>query len=153
MKILRVVRQTGQTTPLRCVATFLGAHEVPAEFIGRAGAYVDLVIEEMLPLVSLRKLAGFCDVFCMPHIFDQQSAGRILEAARGLGFGRGSTRINSVVPAAPSWRRGCGQLPPTIWNIPTQTRSPHLPERTSNLSCCPVRYIRLVPNTTHRRAL
>ena len=51
MKILRVVQQTGKTTPLRCVPTFLGAHEVPDEFVGRTPAYVDLVVEEMLPLV------------------------------------------------------------------------------------------------------
>src|SRR6202789_1403243 len=87
MKILRVVRQTEETTPLRCVPTFLGAHEVPDEFVGRTGAYVELVIDEMLPLVALHKLASFCDVFCEPHIFDQHSAARILEAARRLGFG------------------------------------------------------------------
>ena len=74
MKILRVVQQTGKTTPLRCVPTFLGAHEVPDEFVGRTLAYVDLVVEEMLPLVVLEKLASFCDVFCEPHIFDEASA-------------------------------------------------------------------------------
>jgi imidazolonepropionase len=87
MKILRVVRQTTETTSLRCVPTFLGAHEVPDEFLGRTDAYVDLVIEEMLPPVSAQKLAAFCDVFCEPHIFDQQSAARILQAARSLGLG------------------------------------------------------------------
>ncbi len=84
MKILRVVRQTGKTTPLRCVPTFLGAHEVPDEFAGRTPAYVDLVVEEMLPLVVLERLASFCDVFCEPHIFDEASAARILGAARRL---------------------------------------------------------------------
>jgi imidazolonepropionase len=87
MKILRVVRQTWKTTPLRCVPTFLGAHEVPEEFRGRTEAYVNLVIEEMLPQVAAEKLAAFCDVFCEPHIFDQQAAGRILEAARLAGLG------------------------------------------------------------------
>jgi imidazolonepropionase len=87
MKILRVVRQTGESTPLRCVPTFLGAHEVPDEFVGRTDAYVELVIDEMLPLVASHRLAGYCDVFCEPHIFDQQAAGRILLAARRLGFG------------------------------------------------------------------
>ena len=73
MKILRVVRETAATTPLRCVPTFLGAHEVPDEFVGRTGDYVELVIDEMLPLVALHKLASFCDVFCEPHIFDQHA--------------------------------------------------------------------------------
>lgn len=87
LKILRVIQQTARTTPLRCVPTFLGAHEVPDEFLGRTGAYVDLVIGEMLPQVLQQKLAQYCDVFCEPHIFDVASAARILEAARSLGFG------------------------------------------------------------------
>jgi imidazolonepropionase len=85
-KILRVVQQTAETTPLRCMPTFLGAHEVPEEFVGRTDAYVDLVIEEMLPVVAREKLARFCDVFCEPHIFNQQAALRILEAARRMGL-------------------------------------------------------------------
>jgi imidazolonepropionase len=85
MKILRVVRQ--QTTPLRCVPTFLGAHEIPEEFRGRTNAYVGLVIEEMLPQVAAEKLASYCDVFCEPHIFDEHATSRILRAARNLGFG------------------------------------------------------------------
>ena len=76
MKILRVVQRTGETTPLRCVPTFLGAHEVPDEFVGRTHAYVDLVVEEMLPLIVLERLARFCDVFCEPHIFDEASAAQ-----------------------------------------------------------------------------
>jgi imidazolonepropionase len=87
MKILRVVRRTAESTPLRCVSTFLGAHEVPDEFAGRTDAYVELVINEMIPLVALHKLASYCDVFCEPHIFDYQAAGQILEAARRLRFG------------------------------------------------------------------
>jgi imidazolonepropionase len=87
MKILRVVQETDKTTPLRCVPTFLGAHEVPDEFAGRTKAYVDLVVEEMLPLVVLERLASFCDVFCEPHVFDEESAARILEAARRLELG------------------------------------------------------------------
>ena len=49
MKILRVVQQPA----LCCVPTFLGAHEVPDEFVGTQ-AYVDLVVEEMLPAVVWR---------------------------------------------------------------------------------------------------
>ena len=92
LKILRVVEQTANTTPLRCVPTFLGAHEIPDEFAGHSEGYVDLVIEEMLPLVANHSLARYCDVFCEPHIFNVASAGRILEAARRLGFG---TRVHA----------------------------------------------------------
>ena len=87
LKILRVIEQTAKTTPLRCVPTFLGAHEIPDEFTGHTEGYVDLVIEQMLPLVANHKLARYCDVFCEPHIFNVANAGRILEAGRRLGFG------------------------------------------------------------------
>jgi imidazolonepropionase len=86
LKILRVIEQTGKTTSLRCVPTFLGAHEIPDEFTGRTQGYVDLVIEQMLPIVANDKLARYCDVFCEPHIFDVAAAERILGAARSLGF-------------------------------------------------------------------
>jgi imidazolonepropionase len=87
LKILRVLRQTQQTTPLRCVPTFLGAHEIPEEFRGRTDAYIHLVIEEMLPLVVAEKLANYCDVFCEPHIFNERAASVILDAAKKMGLG------------------------------------------------------------------
>src|SRR5574340_606378 len=47
---------------VRVVPTFLGAHVVPPEYRDRRSAYVDLIVEEMLP--SFAGLARFCDVFC-----------------------------------------------------------------------------------------
>jgi imidazolonepropionase len=69
------------------VATFLGAHEVPAEFRSRTDAYVDLVIREMLPAVRRQGIARFCDVFCEPGVFTLAQSRRVLEHARGLGLG------------------------------------------------------------------
>jgi len=87
-KILRVIRRM---EGLRCIATFLGAHEIPDEFRGRPSEYADLVIHEMLPVVSKggahEKLAEYCDVFCEPGIFGVEDSRRILSAARSLGFG------------------------------------------------------------------
>jgi len=87
LKILRVIRQLGQEGRARYVSTFLGAHEVPDEYRGRAGEYADLVIHEMLPRVAQERLAEYCDVFCEPSVFPAALARRILEAARSLGFG------------------------------------------------------------------
>lgn len=87
LKILQVVEQVAASTALRSVPTFLGAHEIPDEFAGRTESYVDLVVEEMLPLVAKQKLARYCDVFCEPNIFNVSHAERVLEAARRLGFG------------------------------------------------------------------
>jgi imidazolonepropionase len=73
--------------PPALVATFLGAHEVPLECRGDRGAYVRLVIDEMLPAVARQGIARFCDVFCEPGVFTAAEARRVLETARGLGLG------------------------------------------------------------------
>jgi len=83
-KMLRVI---GRIQPLRCVPTFLGAHEIPDEFRGRAHEYADVVINEMLPEVAAKKLAVYCDIFCEPGIFNLDESRRILSAARALGLG------------------------------------------------------------------
>jgi imidazolonepropionase len=67
----------------RFVPTFLGAHEVPDEYRGRAAEYEALVVHEMLPRVE----AEYCDIFCEPNVFPQEAATRILRAAKERGFG------------------------------------------------------------------
>lgn len=87
LKMLRAMRRLNAETPLRYVPTFLGAHTVPEEFSGRSAAYVDLVVEEMLPRVAAEKLAEYCDVFCEAGAFTVPESRRILTAAQRLGLG------------------------------------------------------------------
>ncbi len=104
LKMLEAIRQLDATHPVDLVPTFLGAHAVPVEFQGRADEYVEMVINEMLPLAEreLRGLKGlredasdasapsvpfFCDVFCEEGAFSVSQSRRILERARELGFG------------------------------------------------------------------
>ena len=87
LKILRAIRRVGETTALRVVPTFLGAHEVPEEFAGRADEYVRLVIDEMLPRVKAEKLAEFCDIFCEAKVFNVEQARRVFTAAKEHGLG------------------------------------------------------------------
>lgn len=84
LKLLRVI---GRMQNIRTVPTFLGAHEIPDEFLGRPSAYADLVIHEMLPRVANPPIAKFCDVFTEPGVFSIEESRRILSAARSLGFG------------------------------------------------------------------
>ena len=86
LKMLRAIRRLGWETPLQYVPTFLGAHTVPEEYAGRAEEYVDLVINEMLPLVADDRLAEYCDVFCEAGAFGVEDSRRILLAARALGL-------------------------------------------------------------------
>jgi imidazolonepropionase len=87
LKILRVIRHIGRTTALRTVPTFLGGHEVPEEYKGRADAYIDLIVEQMLPQVEREKLAEFCDVFIESKVFSVPQARRIFTAAKHHGLG------------------------------------------------------------------
>ena len=87
LKILRVIRRLGEDGSLRCVPTFLGAHEVPDEYRGSPERYAALVVNEMLPAVAAGRLAEYCDVFCEPSAFPAPLAREVLEAARCRGLG------------------------------------------------------------------
>src|SRR5438477_7099864 len=84
LKILRVMRRLNQETLLEIVPTFLGAHAVPGNL--HADAYVNLVINEMLPRVTSDNLAEFCDVFCERGYFDIEQSRSILSAGKRLGL-------------------------------------------------------------------
>ncbi len=84
---LKMLRAIQRIQALRCVPTFLGAHEVPDEFRGRKSQYIDLVIHEMLPAVAAARLAEYCDVFCEPGVFNIEESRIVLSAARAAGLG------------------------------------------------------------------
>ena len=87
LKILRAIRELGEQTSLCYVPTFLGAHDLPAEYKSRRQTYVNLVINEMLPRVAEEKLAEYCDVFCEEDVFTTDETWQILSAARCHGLG------------------------------------------------------------------
>lgn len=87
LKQLEAIRRLQEESPANLVATFLGAHAVPAEYEGRVEEYVDLVMGEMLPAVAeLEVPPRFCDVFCEEGAFSLDQSRRILKSARALGF-------------------------------------------------------------------
>jgi imidazolonepropionase len=86
LKILRVIRQLNETTPIDFVPTLLGAHAIPEEFADRPNEYVDLVVDAMLPEVVRQDLAESCDIFCERGYFDAATTRRILGAAKAAGL-------------------------------------------------------------------
>jgi imidazolonepropionase len=86
LKSLEVIADLNRDHPLDLIPTFLGAHEVPDEFREDRGAYLRLLIEEMIPQVARRELAEFCDIFCEEDVFDVAESREILEAARQAGL-------------------------------------------------------------------
>jgi imidazolonepropionase len=95
LKMLEAIRRLDAEHPIDVHATFCGAHEVPPEFKGRTDAYVDLVVEEMLPEAARRGLARYVDVFCEEGVFSVAQSRRILEAGTRHASGPSSTPTSS----------------------------------------------------------
>jgi len=72
--------------PLEVVPTFLGAHEIPDEYRSERETYIRLLIEEMLPTVSRRRLAEYCDIFIEKNVYTPDEARKILSAAKQYGL-------------------------------------------------------------------
>lgn len=85
LKMLRVIKRLKENSPLTIKSNFLGAHGVPMEYRGRQEKFVDLVINEMIPLVAKDKLADFIDVFCDKGFFTVEETDRMLK--QGIKYG------------------------------------------------------------------
>lgn len=85
LKILRVIRRIKNSCPIEVKATFLGAHAIPEEYRNNREKYVDLVINEMIPVVASEDLADYIDVFCEHGFFSVEDTERILMA--GIKYG------------------------------------------------------------------
>lgn len=85
LKILRVIKRLASNYPVVIKATFLGAHAFPSLFKDNKKAYIDLIINEMLPEIATEKLADFIDVFCESGYFTVAQTERIIAA--GIRYG------------------------------------------------------------------
>ncbi|MGC5325096.1 imidazolonepropionase [Brevibacillus sp. SYSU BS000544] len=97
LKQLRVAKRLSNEHPVELISTFMGAHAIPQEFKENPEAYVDLIINEMLPRVAEEKLAEFCDVFCEHGVFTVEQSERILEAGKALGL-RAKIHADEIEP-------------------------------------------------------
>ncbi len=85
LRHLRIIRRVAERLPLRVVATFLGAHAVPA---GTTPAdHAAVVADEMIPAVAAEGRAEFVDVFADADFFDLAGTERIGRAAVAAGLG------------------------------------------------------------------
>ncbi|RPA59747.1 imidazolonepropionase [Shewanella frigidimarina] len=86
LKLLRVARELGEHHHIDVSTTFLGAHAIPPEYKDNADAYIDLVINDMLPAVIAENLADAVDVFCENIAFNLEQTERVLTAAKQAGL-------------------------------------------------------------------
>ena len=86
LKMLRAARALADKRKVRIVTTFLGAHALPPEANGDKDKYIDLVVNEMMPVVAREKLADAVDAFCEGIAFSTEQTRRVFEAAKKHGL-------------------------------------------------------------------
>jgi imidazolonepropionase len=86
LKMLRVLKRLNDSMDLDIHSTFLGAHDIPEEYKDDRKAYIDLMVDEMLPKVKEEGLATACDIFIEENYYTIEEGRYLLEKAKGMGF-------------------------------------------------------------------
>ena len=86
MKQLEVMQKLDELHPVDIVKTFLGAHAVPEEYKSKNNQYIDYLIDKVMPEITKRNLAEFCDVFCEENVFSVEQSRKLLSKAKEMGM-------------------------------------------------------------------
>ncbi|MCD6427889.1 MAG: imidazolonepropionase [Caldisericaceae bacterium] len=85
IKILKIAKYFKDYSPLNIKSTLLAAHIIPPEYHMRDEKYVELVVNDIIPIIAENKLADFNDVWCEKGAFTREQSRKILKA--GLKYG------------------------------------------------------------------
>lgn len=86
LKMLRVIKQLKEKSPIPVKASFLGAHTYPPEFKDNHQGYIDRIINDMLPVIAAEQLADYIDVFCEEGFFSPEETETICRAGIQSGL-------------------------------------------------------------------
>ena len=86
LKMLRVIKRLKENYSIPIKATFLGAHAVPANFKNKKQAYLQMLVDEVLPIIAKENLADFIDIFCETGYFSVADTEFILKAGSEYGL-------------------------------------------------------------------
>jgi len=86
LKMLRVIKKLKEKSSLLIKSTFLGAHSFPPEYKNDHAGYINLVIEQMLPIIAAEKLSDYIDVFCETGFFSPAETETICHAGIKVGL-------------------------------------------------------------------
>jgi imidazolonepropionase len=98
LKMLRIIKKLKEKSSLSIKSTFLAAHTYPLEFRENHQGYIDIIINQMLPIIAKEKLADYIDVFCEKGFFSVEEMETICKA--GMSYGLKSklhvNQLNSI---------------------------------------------------------
>jgi imidazolonepropionase len=86
LKMLGVIKKLSQNYPIKIKATFLGAHAFPPEYKDNHAAYIDIIVNEMLPKIANENLADYIDAFLETGYFSVEQTEKIMEAGKKYGL-------------------------------------------------------------------
>ncbi len=86
IKMLRVIKLLKEKSPIPIKSTFLAAHTFPLIYKDNHQGYIDLIIQQMLPIIEKEKLADYVDVFCENGFFSVNEMEQICNAAIRMGL-------------------------------------------------------------------
>ncbi len=86
IKMLRVIKELKKNAGIPIKSTFLGAHAFPVQYKENKEAYIDLILNEMLPAIEKENLADYIDAFCEQGFFDVQQTETICKAGIDAGL-------------------------------------------------------------------
>ncbi|MYM58393.1 imidazolonepropionase [Vibrio sp. OCN044] len=86
IKMLRAAKALQNHRKINIVTTLLAAHAIPPEYQGKADDYIQLICQEIIPLVAEEKLASSVDVFCESIGFTLEQTEKVFIAAKQYGL-------------------------------------------------------------------
>ena len=86
LKMLRVIKRLRERSPILIKSTFLGAHTYPLEYKENHQGYIDIITNEMLPVIAKEKFADYIDVFCEQGFFSPEETETICKAGMSYGL-------------------------------------------------------------------
>ena len=81
---LEIGHMIAENLPIDVSSTFLGAHGWPPDM--EKEAYMELLINEMIPEIGAKGLAEACDIWCDEGHYEKEDCRQILEAGREHGM-------------------------------------------------------------------
>ena len=81
---LEIGHMIAESLPIDVSSTFLGAHGWPPDM--EKEAYMELLINEMIPEIGAKGLAEACDIWCDEGHYEKEECRKILEAGREHGM-------------------------------------------------------------------
>lgn len=87
LKMLQVARRLHrEDSQIDIKTSFLGAHALPSEFSDNKAAYIDYLLDQVLPEIASSGLADAVDGFCEGIAFSPEEIERVFIQARELGL-------------------------------------------------------------------